>query len=106
MTILGHRIPNNIGSESTRARVGEDAFPSAETSAAMYAQDLGSSLTAYSPYGTDPFSSEDARKMCQDTFNHEIPDLHFLLNSAVNLDQAPLQNAVHKIIELTRRYSS
>jgi len=103
---LGHGIPNNVAEEHTRTPVDEHSFPPGEAATALYAQDLGSTLTAQSLFGTDPFTTDEARQQCQDHFINDVPDLHVLLDCAVNLNYVPLQDAVMKLIQITKQYST
>ena len=78
-------------------------FPSSTEAAQLYAGDMGSTLTADSVFGRDPFPSQVARNACQAAFHEQVSDFNTLLRHAVNGDFAPLQDALMTIIDLTWR---
>ena len=45
----------------------------------LYAGDMGSTLTADSIFGRDPFPSEVARNACQAAFHQQVSDVNTLL---------------------------
>ena len=101
---LGRGIPNQLAQGTLRAPVTAEQFPPAHIVAGWYERDLGSTLTTCTTFGQDPFPTEEERNRCQLEIQSEIPDLQHLMNRTVNHDYAPLQDAVLKVIDITRRH--
>ena len=87
------------------AKVSEELLPHASIVAEMYQQDLGSSLTRTSTFGTDPFELEEGRVLAEQAFANWYPDITTLFDQAVNYNFAPFQESVMHLIDVTRRYS-
>ena len=49
-------------------------FPSSTEAAQLYAGDMGSTLTADSVFGRDPFPSEVAMNACQASFHEQVSE--------------------------------
>lgn len=53
----------------------KEVLPHATQEADMYQQDVGSSLTRISCFGTDPFSTEDNKMSPEQRFADDYPDI-------------------------------
>uniref|UniRef100_A0A1A8P269 Integrase core domain-containing protein n=1 Tax=Nothobranchius pienaari TaxID=704102 RepID=A0A1A8P269_9TELE len=102
--IPGRGIPNELSANRCLTEVSEELLPCASVVANMYEQDLGSSLTWVSTFGTDPFSSEEDRIHAEQDFAIDYPDMSLLFNQVVNGDHTPFQDALISLMNVTERY--
>nr|XP_046256591.1 uncharacterized protein LOC124065345 isoform X1 [Scatophagus argus] len=105
-----HRIPskgtpNHLAAGGCPKKVGDELLPHASQAADMYQQDVGSSLTRVSCFGTDPFTTEDDKISAEQRFAEEYSDISVLLDNAVNYNFAPFQDALMLLINITQQYA-
>jgi len=102
--ISGRGIPNVLRSHASRPiiPVSDRDFPPADSAAALYRQQFGGTLTDPSYFANSPFRSDAEAQLCNTQFSRHVPDLTTLLDSAVNRNYVPFNNALLKLIELTQ----
>ncbi len=86
-------------------KLGEELLPHASQAADVYQQDVGSSLTRVSCFGTDPFSTEENKISAEQRFAEEYPDISVLLDNMVNYNFVPFQDALLYLINITQQYA-
>ena len=85
-------------------RVTEQDLPSAAQAAQLYTSSLGGTLTDPHPFAPSPFRSRLQHALCDRAFVAAVPDLTCLLDSAVNRNYVPFQDALLILIEKTEQY--
>jgi len=68
----------------------------------LYRQQFGGTLTDPSDFANSPFRSDAEAQLCNTQLSRHVPDLTTLLDSAVNRNYVPFNNALLKLIELTQ----
>lgn len=79
-------------------------LPHAHQAADMNQQDVGSSMTRVSCFGTDPFSTEDEKISAEQRFAVEYPGISLLLDAVVNYNFASFQDALLHLVNITQQY--
>ncbi|XP_041843882.1 uncharacterized protein LOC121641670 [Melanotaenia boesemani] len=102
--IPGKGIPNNLAQCGCKANVTEDLLPEASAAADFYRQEVGSSLTRESVFGTDPFLSEEDKSQAETEFSLLHTDVAALFDSVVNRHFTPFQECLIDLVNITRRY--
>ncbi|XP_028515792.1 uncharacterized protein LOC114575330 [Exaiptasia diaphana] len=95
-------IPNELASCNWDPIVDENRFPPSEIASAMYTQELGTSLHQFCSFASSPFQTEEKEKEVEIQFSRLIPDMGCLLNSAMNNQYSPMQNALLTLINITK----
>lgn len=85
-------------------KITQDLLPHAPQAADYYQNDTGSSLTRLSCFGADPFSTEEDKIAAEDQFAETYADISVLFDCVVNHNPVPFQEAVLKLIDITRQY--
>lgn len=83
-------------------KASQEMLPCSVEAAALYSQLLGSSLTAYTPFGADPFLTEYNKLTAENQFAEQYPDISVLFSSAVNNEFAPFKEALLCLVDTTR----
>ena len=86
-------------------KLREELLPHASEAADLYQQDVGSSLTRVSCFGTDPFSNEEDKTAAEHRFAEYHPDMSLLLNNVVNYNYVPFQDALLRLIHITQQFA-
>jgi hypothetical protein len=102
---LGRGIPNVLGANNMAAPISPDMLPCPSATDDLYFAGMGSRLTQETVFGRNPFSSNDDRRACELQFNQQTPDLQALLSATLHDNYGPIQEAVLRLIDLTRRIS-
>lgn len=103
--IPGKGTPNCLAAGGCPKKLGEELLPHASQAADMYQQDVGSSLTRVSCFGTDPFSTEEDKISAEQLFAEQYPDISVLLDNVVNYNFVPFQDALLDLINITQQYA-
>lgn len=85
-------------------KISERLLPSTPVAAAMYEEELGSSLTWTSVFGMDPFSSVADRCSAEDVFADRYPDISVLFNNVVNNNHTSFCDALLYLVNVTQRH--
>ena len=85
--------------------IAQELLPCASDAGDLYFSDVGGRLTEETVFGRNPFSSDDDRRACEEQCCQQTPDLQSLLSSAVHGIYTPIQEAVLRLIDLTRQLS-
>ena len=101
----GRGIPVELMSNKCTGHVTEEDIPSATGAAMMYEEFYNTKLKDPTTFAPSPFSTEEAKRRCDAEFAQSVPNLCGLLDAAVNREFKPFQEALLKLIDLTRRYS-
>ncbi|XP_072573404.1 uncharacterized protein [Paramormyrops kingsleyae] len=102
--IPGKGIPNQLAGGGCPKKVSEVLLPHASEAANLYNEELRSTLTTDSSFGTDPFTYEEQKATVERVFTETYPDIAELLNSTVNKNHSPFKDAVLYLINLTKRH--
>lgn len=106
LLFLGRGVPNEVaGRHDGSAQVDSARFPPGETVAEWYFQDIGSHLTQPGNFAPTPFPSENAQRECERHFVNVCPPVDFLLDSAINRNFQPLQDAIRQLINITTMHT-
>lgn len=105
LCFTGKGTPNHLATGGCPKKLGDDLLPHASQAADMYQQDVGSSLTRVSCFGTDPFSNEEDKISAEQRFAEGYPDISVLLDYVVNYNFAPSQDALLYLINITQQYA-
>lgn len=105
LCFTGKGTPNRLAAGGCPKKLGEELLPHASQAADMYEQDVGSSLTRVSCFGTDPFSTEEDKVSAEQLFAEEYPDISVLLDNVVNYNFVPFQDALLYLINITQQYA-
>ncbi|KAK7922224.1 hypothetical protein WMY93_009126 [Mugilogobius chulae] len=100
--IPGRGIPNVLAAGGCQKSISEELLPSDTALATMYEQELGSSLTWASSFGTDPFPDDNARCLAENTFAAHYPDISVLFNDVVNGNFASFEDALLCLINIAQ----
>ncbi|KAL2084316.1 hypothetical protein ACEWY4_019834 [Coilia grayii] len=103
--IPGKGIPNILASGGCPTKITQDLLPHAAQAADYYQHDIGSSLTRLSCFGADPFSTELHKIAAEDQFAENYADISVLFDCVVNHNPVPFQEALLKLIDITRQYA-
>ena len=93
LCFTGKGTPNCLAAGGRPKKLGEELLPHASQAADMYQQDVGSSITPVSCFGTDPFSTEEDKISAEQLFAEQYPDISVLLDNVVNYSFVPFQDA-------------
>ncbi|XP_060774401.1 uncharacterized protein LOC132884562 [Neoarius graeffei] len=102
--IPGHGIPNELAADGCPVKISERLLPSAPVAAAMYEEELGSSITWTFVFGMDPFSSVSDRCSAEDVFADRYPDISVLFNNVVNNNHTSFCDALLYLVNVTQRH--
>ena len=91
-------------SNKCTGHVTEEDFPPAVRASMMYEEFYNTKLKDPTTFAPSPFSTEEAKMRCDAEFAQSVPNLCALLDAAVNRDFKPFQEALLKLIDLTRKY--
>lgn len=85
--------------------MSEDQLPNGDMAAHLYEQEVGGALTREAVFGTDPFTTEEARRNAASQFSSQFNPVS-VLQCAVNDNFTPFQDALQSLIAITRQHSS
>lgn len=100
--IPGRGVPNELGVNGCPQRVSPETLPHADEAAAIYQQNMGSTLTTESTFGVDPFRNEQDKLIVENQFAEAYPDISDLYSRVVNKDYAPFKQALLLLISKTQ----
>lgn len=103
--ISGRGVPNRLAEGGCRAKIDEMLMPNASVAADMYCQEVGSTLTRLSMFGSDPITSVEDRASVEQYFREQWPDISVLFDEAVNYNGTPFKNALMCLINTTKRFA-
>jgi hypothetical protein len=102
----GRGIPNMLGAnDMTAPIIAQELLPCASDAGNLYFADIGRRLTEESVFGRNPFSSEEETRACEQQFSQQTPEIQTLLSAALHGHYGPIQEAVLRLVDLTRRLS-
>lgn len=105
--ISGRGVPNRLAEGGCRAKIDEmlNAKCLCCSRMYMYCQEVGSTLTRLSMFGSDPITSVEDRASVEQHFREQWPDISVLFDEAVNYNGTPFKNALMCLINTTKRFA-
>ena len=103
-TIPGIGVPDILFAENCRSvHIPQHVLPQGNTLAAEYTA-YGGRLTMFNTFGEDPLQRDHGLLQTRgNLFGQTCPDLRLVMNSLVNRNAVPFQNAILSLIDITEQ---